>query len=859
MKAKRLRTEYLLNPLGIDIKEPRLSWNDEDGLIQKGYRLTYLVNDREKKTIEKDVSSMNLILSVPLKSRDQVLWSIALKDEAGKYGPESELAYFEMGLLDPSDWKGKWIGGSYSPKKSRRYPVDYFRKEFSLSKKVVKARLYASAKGVYEARINGEKAGSFVLAPGSTDYHKRIQYQTIDVTSLLKEGKNEISLELGDGWFRGSNGAWGHRNVYGKETSFIAQLEITYEGGGHELVLSSPEWSWSNDGPISFADLKDGEKVDLSITPSYSGHAKISSQKGHLLASNNVNVIEGETFKPAELILTKSSKKVLRFPENISGYIGFSLKGVKGQRVKIRLGEMLDENGEFTQKNIQCVNKKVVTPKQEIVVTLKDGLNIYKSKFFFGGFRYALIETEVNWSKDDFTAYAVYSDLERTGYFECSNPLINTLHKNTLRSFRGNSLDVPTDCPTRERAGWTGDSQIFFNSAAYLVDYAPFARKHMNDLLDRQKGGDGRFHQIVPTVGEDFYMAVMNGSVGWACAGVYIPYRFYLRYGDKRLLENSYHGIIRYAHFMMRRAGMWGGIYEKPVFMSPHHRRYLVNCGQSYGEWAEPHDVKAFHWYDFASPHVEESTAYTYYTLKIVNRISTLLGHQEDVKKVNRFSEGAKESYLALLKHKGYTLDTDRQAKLVRPLDFGILEGEQKEYAEKRLIKALDNYGWRLGTGFLSTPLILYVLLSFDREAAFKLLENEKMPGWLFMAKHDTTTIWEGWEGTEAEKGICSLNHYSKGAVVEFLYSKLAGINVAGENSFLITPAPGGDIRYVKARYTSEYGEVSSSWKKEGNKVIYDIEIPANCTAKVELINGLKAIIGPGKHHYEENESTEEK
>jgi alpha-L-rhamnosidase len=851
MLATHLETEYLINPLGIDITSPRLSWNDERGIKQTGFRITYSLNGESKKTIEVKSSSMHYLLSIPLTSRDKVTWLVSICDEKGNWGPNSEEASFEMGLLLASEWKANWITGNYLPSKKKRYPVDYFKKSFVCSKKVVKARLYASAKGVYEASINGKKAGSFVLAPGSTDYRRHIQYQSIDVTSLLKEGNNDIEVELGDGWYRGSNGAWGHRDCYGKVTSFIAQLEIYYEDGSKEMILSSSSWSWSNDGPITFSDLKDGERVDLNKVPSYKGIAKLAKQEGNLVSSNNVNVEEKEFFKPVELITTPKGKKVLRFPENIAGYISFSLYAHKGERIKIRLGEMMDSSGEFSQKNIQCVKKGFASPLQEIDVLLKEGLNQYKSKFTFMGFRYALIETEAAFIKDDFTAIAIYSDLERTGYFECSNPLINILHKNTLRSFRGNSIDVPTDCPTRERAGWTGDSQVFFNTACYLVNYAPFARKHMNDLLDRQKGGDGRFHQIVPTVGEDFYMGVMNGSVGWACAGVYIPYRFYLRYGDKRLLEDSYKGIMRYANFMTRRAGVWGGVYEKPVLMLPKNRRYLVNAGQSYGEWAEPKDVMAFHWYDFASPHVEESTAYTYHTLKVVTEISTLLGHDEDIKKIRRFSEGAKHSYLALLKHKGYSLDTDRQAKLVRPLSFGILEGKDKEYAQKRLIEALDHYGWRLGTGFLSTPLILYVLLGINKEYAYKLLENEKMPGWLFMASHDTTSIWEGWEGIEAQSGIASLNHYSKGAVVEFLYSKVLGINVEGENSFSLTPVPGGTLSYAKGSYLSEYGKVSSSWEKEGTKISYEFEIPVNCTAKIEFIDGSKAIVGPGKYHYE--------
>ncbi len=854
MKAINLKTEYLTNPVGLDIQHPRLSWNLEGGVSQSAYRIiaksgNEIIWDSNKvKT-----SSTFVYFPLSLNSRERIEWKVIPFDETDIEGEESESAFFEMGLLNKNDWQAKWIRGDYTSSKKRIYPVNYFKKEFNIAD-IKDARLYISACGVYEASINSKRVGEFVFAPGSTDYRKRIQYQVYDVTSLLKNGENKIEIALGDGWYRGSNGAKGRRNTYGKTTRIIAQLEIKDANGKTIFVNTDKTWSFSLDGPILFADLKDGEKVDANKSPSYSGKSKECSFEANLTASNNFQVKERETFLPSKLLISPTGKKILEFPQNLSGYISFEVNAHKGDRIHIVLGEMLDENGELTLKNIQCKHKGKLSPLQEFDYICKEGKNIYKPKFFYGGFKYALIETDIPFEKDNFKQIAVYSAFEETSSFECSNPLLNQFYKNTLWSLKSNSTDFPSDCPTRERMGWTGDSQIFFNTASYLVNYAPFARKHVQDIFDRQ-WRSGRLPQIAPFANEDWYMWVMNGSVGWACAGVYIPLYYYQKYGDKRLLERYYPQMLRYASFMIKRAGKWGGVYAKHVKISHKNRKYFVNCGQSYGEWAEPDDVCAFVWTDFASPHPEESTAYTYFTLKRVLEVASILNKPKtkELEKIEKYLLGAKKAYQEYISIPKYSLDADRQAKLVRPLYMGLLNEEQEEYAKKRLIKALDNYDWRLGTGFLSTPMILDVLEKIDNEYSYKLIENEEMPGWLYMPKCGATTIWEAWEGNSTKsKGIASLNHYSKGALVEWIFKEMCGIKIVSENTFEISPKIGGNFTYAKGSYQSVYGKIESSWKKDGDDIVLNVSIPTNTKAKIIFFNQ-ELVVGPGKHEFHKN------
>ncbi len=837
MNAIRLRTEYLKNPIGIDILTPRLMWNCEGGVKQTAYQIRCQNWDSGKV----DSSSMQAAYPHALKSRERVAWQVRLWDENDVPGDWAE-AVFEMGLLSAADWKASWITGDYNVDRKQRYPVDCFRKTFAVP--AGNARLYITACGVYEAVLNGKRVGNFVMAPGHTDYRKRISYQTWDVTDLLIPGENTVEILLADGWYRGSCGAWGLKNQYGRQTKVIAQLEVD----GQPVLLTDDTWDWSNDGPIRFADNQDGEVYNANDAPSYRGKAKTAQHPVVPTASNNVPVVERERFTPT-VLTTPSGKTVLDFGQNIAGYVEFTLQAQMGQRVFLRFGELLDADGEFTQKNIQCATKNRATPLQQVIYTCKDGENHYKTRFAVFGFRYALLETDAEWQPGDFTAIAVYSDLEQTGFFVCSNQLLNQFVENTVWSSKGNFLDVPTDCPTRERHGWTGDSQIFFDTASYLFDFAAFTRKHLNDVFDWQKK-NGNLPQIAPEGGVDFYMATMNGSPGWSDVGILTPYRFWKKYGDRQLLEQYYDGMKRYAAFLRRRVGK-KTLLSRPLGLRGKNRRYAVNYGQSYGEWAEPADVFPNDWTDMVLPHPEVSTAYTAFCFRLFAEMAEEMGDTDVAREYGDLSEKIRQSYQAMRKLPAFSLDTDRQAMLVRPLAFDLLDAEQSAYARKRLLEALEHYAWRLGTGFLSTPLILYVLAEINPEAAFKLLENENMPGWLFMPKSGATTVWESWEGISAQGGIASLNHYSKGAVCSWLFDSLCGIRVAEENHFVIQPLAGGNLTCAKASYQSIYGKVESGWERKDGKTVYTVTVPVNCTAEIRL-GGKTETVTPGTYTFEE-------
>ena len=861
MRAIDLRTEYLTEPIGLGTVVPRFYWNCEGGVRQSAYRI---VATRGEETVwdsgRVPSSRMTHVEygGTPLRSRDRVHWSVTLWDENEAPG-EASRTWFELGLLEDTDWSARWITGDYAPKRNERYPVDCFRRRFPARSGVRRARLYITACGAYDAHLNGRRVGEFRLAPGSTDYRRRLQYQTYDVTDLLGS-LNSLELRLADGWFRGSLGAFGATSVFGRRTKLLCQLEIEYTDGTRDTIGSDESFSWSDDGPLRFADLQDGEVYDASRTPSYGGTARLAGEGPPLAASDNVEPREQEVLVPT-LLTTPSGARVLDFGQNIAGFIAFDVPSSKGQHVRLRMGETLDEGGEFTQAGFQehrpvkeynrlteilvmTGNAERVpgelrpTPRQEVQVACADGRTSYKSEFAVFGFRYALLETDVEVEPGDFRAIAVYSDMRRTGEFECSNPDVNRFLGNTVWSMKGNFLDVPTDCPTRERLGWTGDAQIFFDTASYLMDVASFYRKWLRDLQDNQQRS-GKVSAVVPYNGFAMVYDATGASVGWGDAAVLVPYRFWKRYGDDRLLRECYPMMRAYGRFMIGRTGHKS---RRAAKANP-HSKYVYEKGMHLGEWLEPDEFKEIITARTRTPRTEEATAYLHYTMTHLAEIAAELGENDDARLFAEYADGAKRAYEHLfLRDK---VDTDRQAKLVRPLALGLADGAVRKLLEDRLVEAVENRAHRIGTGFLSTPFALPVLTDAGRaDVAYRMLENDEAPSWLAEVKAGATTVWEDWEGS------ASLNHYSPGAVCQWLFDTVAGIRVAGENRFTIAPVPGGSLTSAAARYASLYGTVSSRWEITADGVALEVVVPSNCSADVRLPDGRRSSVGPGAHSF---------
>lgn len=859
MNAIRLRTEYLKEPLGLGISKPRFYWNCQGGQKQTAYQIVCRRGDQVVWDSGKVASAS--MTHIPyegesLVSRDRIRWFVTLWDEKDVPGERAE-SFFELGLLEASDWKARWIAGDYKPQKSRRQSVDCFKKAIALSKPVAAARLYASARGIYDVHINGQRLEDFILAPGMTDYRKRIQYQTYDVTALLQP-ETLIELRLADGWYRGSSAAYGVTGVYGWQTSVLCQLEIVYTDGSREMICTDESWDWSNDGPIRFADLKDGEVYNARMHPSYGGKAiVVPAPKAPLVSSDNVPVQEKEHFVP-RLLTAKNGKRVLDFGQNMAGYLAFTVKGKAGETFRLVCGEILDAEGHVDLSSVQepvsakrydnfammlklmtgkAFGTVSLTPLQEIRFTCSGNTDVYKTAFSVFGFRYAEIDGDVEF--DSIEAIAVYSAMEETGKFACSNEAVNGLFSNTLWSMKGNYLDLPTDCPTRERLGWTGDAQVFFDTGAYLMDTAPFFRKWIRDMQDAQYK-DGLLPAVLPYQGVEMMYRTTGQSVGWADAVYLVPYRYYKRFGDKALLEDCYPMMKKYGDYLLCHLGM----KNKAQAKTNPYNAYTYEKGVHLGEWLEPEEFQDKISAQNIPTHPEEATAYLHLAMVTLSEIAGILGKQEDKETFARYAEGSKQAYDHLFVKTG-TLDTNRQAKLVRPLALGLLEGEEKEKAQKRLIKAVEDYRFRVGTGFLSTPFLLGVLTEAgEGEMAYRMLENKEKPGWLYEVAEGATTVWESWEGN------ASRNHYSPGAVCQWLFDTVAGIRPDGENRFILCPLPGGSFQYAKAEYQSLYGNISAGWEKGQNSTIFTCTVPENTQALLLLPNGEKHTLSPGTHQY---------
>lgn len=877
MQIKHLKCEYKTNPLGIGTIKPRLSWqmvSDQRAVKQIAYRITCALDENDllfDQNIYWDSGRVGSDQSVHveyhggvLQSAQRVYWKVQVWDNLGNEAVSEELSFWEMGLLDTSDWEADWITQPWAINLKGSTPCPYFRKEFGVKKQIASARIYATSLGLYELEINGTKVGDEVFAPGWTNYHKRLQYQVYDVTDQLTEGKNAIGAILGDGWYRGHIGWWeNNRNTYGESPGLLLQLQITYQDGATETIITNTSWK-AVTGPILKSDIYNGETYDARLELagwSQPGFDDADWRAAKLLAHSKTILTESEgekvrkvqEIKPVKLFTTPKGEQVFDLGQNIVGWVRLKVKGKSGDEVTLRFAEVLDQEGNFYTDNlrkIECTDRYILKG---------EGTEVYEPRFTFHGFQYVLVKDYPGeLTLESITGIVVHSDMEPTGTFECSDPLINQLQSNIQWGQKGNFLDVPTDCPQRnERMGWTGDAQAFAPTASFNFNTASFFTKWLKDLTTEQKP-DGNVPWVVPNVIKDGGGTGWSdgfGGAGWADAAVIIPWTLYQTYGDTRILEEQYASMKGYVDYMIHHAG----------------DRYIFDYGFHFGDWLSFAEYESYNYnapdYGFAGAHTDKSliaTAYFYHSAGILLQSAELVGKTEDVLMLSELLPKIKEAWNAEFMTRTGRLVSSTQAAYAIGLCFGIVAEDKVDVIAKRLADDVSYFG-HLTTGFLGTPVLNYALSDFGHlDLAYLLLHNERYPSWLYPVTKGATTIWERWDGIRPDgtfqtTGMNSFNHYAYGAIGEWLYSRVAGLRIdpehPGYKRIIFHPHPGGKLNHAKAEIATMYGKVSAGWVLENEQTTYSIEIPVNTTGKVVLNGVLSSSIQVDGQQLSKNES----
>lgn len=855
MNAYDLKCEYLVDPVGIDVKRPRLYWKCRGGKVQKAYEIQAAASEERLEENQllwdsgrvDDWESLHIEYPMPLYTRDRVFWRVRLMDESGQFGSWSAPAMFEMGLLDDCDFHARWIDPEVSYDPQTEPPVSMLRREFNVQPGFLSARLYVSALGIYEVRLNDSRVGDQVLTPGFTDMAHRRQYQTYDVTGLLLEGDNAVGSFLADGWARGRLGFSGMRNNFSSHIALWLQLIVTYPWGEVCVLTTDGQWRSFKDGPYRLSDMRDGEVYDArrqmpgwdcaGYDDSHWAWVHEVSYGGSLVGTQSVPVKELYRIQ-GKRIHTPDGRAVIDFGQNIAGYVEFRVSGSAGHTVRLTHGEVLDKDGNFTMCNftIGTDETSIVSLKQVVEYTLAGkGIETYKPAFIYMGFRYILVE---NWpgpvKAQDFTAIVISSDLEQTGDFNCSDANLNQFFHNVIWSQRDNFVDIPTDCPQRERMGWTGDIQIFAGTAAMNFFSASFLTKWLRDVCTSQLD-NGMVLNTVPGIVEleDGRPTDRNTSCGWGDAITMIPFRLYEIYGDLRLVREMYPHMKRWVDFELDSA--------KAVCCHPEnpYDPWVWDSGYHWGEWLEP-DMEPIE-YQSKPEKPEVATAYMCYSARLLGEMARILEYGEDAQKYLEISEQVRKAYVYTFTKDGVIDGGERQCLYVRPLALGLLPSEKEKAAVDRLAELLIQNDYRIGTGFLSTPYLCEVLTRGGHlEIAYKTLLQTMSPGWLYSVTRGATTTWETWAGyLENGDPVASHNHYAYGSIFEWVYEYMIGIRPAlsapAYRKFRLEPCPGGGIDHASGAIDTIRGRICCGWRQEEHRFIMDFTVPSNTTAHVVL------------------------
>ena len=719
-----------------------------------------------------------------------------------------------------------WIKPSHQNKDAA---IDFI-KSFEAKPFPVKAELQISALGVYSCEINGKKVTTSVFNPGWTDYNKRIQYQTYDVTDLLGK-ENCITIGVGIGWRFHKWYDLSSKIVAPHTVAVIASLRITYENGEEVNFYTDSSWL-SRENKTRYNHMYNGETIDFTYKEKNPTPVKvIPYTKDTLIPQEGEYITEQEVIRGKKLFVTPEGDTVIDFGQEITGYISFYCKGNKGDEIKIRHFEMPDKNGNVYTENLRSA-------KQTLKIICDGKSHLVKPVYTFYGFRYIAIEGMTVESADEFTAIVVHSDMKRTGYFRCSDEMINQLFHNIVWGQKGNFLDVPTDCPQRdERLGWTGDAQVFCKVASYNFNVEKFFRKWMGDLRAMQKNS-GTIPSFVPTKFDDD-----GGSSAWADIATVLPWQMYLTYGNMELLEENYLLMKKWVDFMRS----WA-LKKKPdegISTNP----YLYEGHWHFGDWLAL-DLPDKEAVGGATEKDIIGSAFFYYSTNILIKASEVLG--KDCKYYKNLSRNIKKAFIAKYQGEDGKMLCNTQTACVLALHFGLYN-DKKPLADQ--LTSLVREAGHLTTGFVGTPYLLHVLSDIgENELAFSLLLRDEFPSWCYPITQGATTMWERWngykpDGTFATAEMNSFNHYAYGAVGDWMYEKMCGITqrdkTAGFKDIIFAPITDKRFTFAEAEIETKNGKISSRWERTENGTAYTFGVPAGVKAEA-VISGERYSLSEG-------------
>ena len=831
LACKNLTTEYRINPVGMDVKRPRFSWqllSDKNGTVQQSYRVVVRSEEATVWDTDSVVSDKSVLVEYggePLEKSSRYRVEVSIQDNHGDTANTDGI--FETGLLSHEGFIADWITHTLEDEEEA-CPV--FTRTFELEKKIAAGRIYSTALGVYELALNDRRVGNEFFAPGWTSYRHRLQYQTYDVTGLLRK-ENTLNITVGNGWYKGVLGFAEGKNFYGDRAAILVQLQITYDDGTEDVIVSDESWTCST-GSIRYSEIYHGETIDAGfIDDECLPVKKYNHPKDILKAQECEPVCIVKRVAAVELIHTPAGETVIDFGQNLTGFVEVTADCSNGTEIIVRHAEVLDKHGNFYVENLRtarCTDRFICSGEGDT----------FAPHFTFHGFRYIAVDG-LGESPDlsSFTGCVLHTDMEQTGSFSCSHDMVNQLQHNIEWGQRGNFLDVPTDCPQRdERLGWTGDAQVFARTAAHNMNVALFFAKWLRDLSAEQTPEQGVPHVIPNILGDS------QGAAAWGDAAAIIPWTMYLCYGDTRLLEEQYESMRGWVEYIRSQAGDTN----------------LWQTGFQFGDWLALDKEEGSGPIGATDRYFVASAFYAYST-DLVRRAAEVLGHEDDYKTYTDLHNAIVKSFQREYVTETGRLVSETQTACILSLHFGLVEKKHRPRIIKTLKTNLLNHKNHLVTGFVGTPYICNTLSENGlHDLAGKLLLKTDYPSWLYAVTMGATTIWERWNGIlpngDFETAqMNSFNHYAYGSIGDWLYRKVAGIDCIepGYRKLRIAPQFVMGITSAKGTLKTMYGVVASSWSCENGTINVDIEIPANCSAVMKLPEKLDEItVGSGSHHF---------